>query len=166
MTPSGIDSATFRFVPQCLNQCATACPRKDCHLWRSFRISLTHEENTFCTDVYWIKHCDSIEIFYICIQYELCISIKYENLILWKNCTWQATVSVILYFNTQKYTKKSKSFKKMFLVAGLCYLPKQFKWLSFKMDIKSFTYGVRIECLWMGLMEVWLRHSGRCVFQS
>jgi hypothetical protein len=26
MTPSGIDLATFRFVAQCLNHCATACP--------------------------------------------------------------------------------------------------------------------------------------------
>jgi hypothetical protein len=26
MTPSGIDSATFRFVAQCFNHCATACP--------------------------------------------------------------------------------------------------------------------------------------------
>jgi hypothetical protein len=26
MTPSGIDPATFWFVAQCLNHCATACP--------------------------------------------------------------------------------------------------------------------------------------------
>jgi hypothetical protein len=26
MTPSGIDPATIRFVMQCLNHCATACP--------------------------------------------------------------------------------------------------------------------------------------------
>jgi hypothetical protein len=28
MTPSVIDPATFRFVAQCLNHCATACPRE------------------------------------------------------------------------------------------------------------------------------------------
>jgi hypothetical protein len=26
MSPSGIELATFRFVAQCLNHCATACP--------------------------------------------------------------------------------------------------------------------------------------------
>jgi hypothetical protein len=29
MTPLGIDPATFRFVAQCLNNCATACPNKE-----------------------------------------------------------------------------------------------------------------------------------------
>jgi hypothetical protein len=28
------------------------------------------------------------ELFYFSIQYELCILIEYENLILWKNGTW------------------------------------------------------------------------------
>jgi hypothetical protein len=31
MTPSGIDPATFHFVAQCLNHCATACPRRQVH---------------------------------------------------------------------------------------------------------------------------------------
>jgi hypothetical protein len=70
-------------------------------------IALTHEENSFRTNVYCIKNCDSIELFYICIQYELCILIQYENLILWNSGTWYGTVSVILYFSIQKYTKKS-----------------------------------------------------------
>jgi hypothetical protein len=29
MTPSGIDPATFRFVAQSLNHCATACPNRN-----------------------------------------------------------------------------------------------------------------------------------------
>jgi hypothetical protein len=35
-----------------------------------------------------LKKCDSIELFYISIQYELCLLVQYENLILWQNGTW------------------------------------------------------------------------------
>jgi hypothetical protein len=35
MTPSGIDSATFRFLAQCLNHCATACPTLEQYLNQS-----------------------------------------------------------------------------------------------------------------------------------
>jgi hypothetical protein len=37
--------------------------------------------------VYWIKNCDIIGLFYICLQYEVCVLIQLENLILWKNGT-------------------------------------------------------------------------------
>jgi hypothetical protein len=33
MTPSGIDPTTVRFVVQCLNHCATACPSELCGEW-------------------------------------------------------------------------------------------------------------------------------------
>jgi hypothetical protein len=33
MTPSGIDHATFRFLAQCLNHCATACP--PIYIWQN-----------------------------------------------------------------------------------------------------------------------------------
>jgi hypothetical protein len=79
-----------------------------------------------CTDVYWIKNCDSIELFYIRIQYEMCTLTQYKHFILWKNGTWYATVSAILYFSTQKYMKNRWMAKN-----NKCINPSMY-WLTFK----------------------------------
>jgi hypothetical protein len=51
------------------------------HTWRNYLLYIS-------TSVYWIKNGDSIDLFYFCMQYEPCVLMKYENLILWKKGTW------------------------------------------------------------------------------
>jgi hypothetical protein len=53
--------------------------------------------------VYWIKNYGSIELFYICIQYKLCILIQYANLILWKMVHGVSVISA--YKNTWRRAK-------------------------------------------------------------
>jgi hypothetical protein len=53
MTPSGIDPATFRFLEQCLNHCATACPHIKWVVLLIFR--RTHVEVLSCMSAFWSR---------------------------------------------------------------------------------------------------------------
>jgi hypothetical protein len=46
MTPTGIGPATFRFVAQCLNHCATACPRVS-HYYLNKKTYISYELEKF-----------------------------------------------------------------------------------------------------------------------
>jgi hypothetical protein len=53
MTPSGIDPATFRFIAQCFNHCATACPHCIARLHTNYASFLlrSHEADAVCIAV-------------------------------------------------------------------------------------------------------------------
>jgi hypothetical protein len=62
MTPSGIDPATFRFVAQCLNHCATACPTHHKYIFKFNMKDYFHYEQNCGWNAEWIQKCQQLNI--------------------------------------------------------------------------------------------------------